>query len=88
MIPLNQRCDIFFNDLIKSNLKAVKRIYSKNSLEFNQLTNDEMRKYINSHQRGKHGQVTYDLDNFGADKSEFYKNFEFYFKQFNVLKEI
>ena len=47
-----------------------------------------MRKYINSHQRGKHGQVTYDLDNFGADKSEFYKNFEFYFKQFNVLKEI
>ena len=88
LIPLNQRCDIFFNDLIKSNLKAVKRIYSKNSLEFNQLTNDEMRKYINSHQRGKHGQVTYDLDNFGADKSEFYKNFEFYFKQFNVLKEI
>ena len=47
-----------------------------------------MRKYINSHQRGKYGQVTYDLDNFGADKSEFYKNFEFYFKQFNVLKEI
>ena len=88
LIPLDQRCDIFFNDLLKSNLNSIKKIYSKNSLEFNQLTNNDMQKYINSHQRGKHGQVIYNLDNFDTNKSEFYKSFEFYFKKFNVLKEI
>ena len=73
---------------MKSNLHSVKSIYSKNSLEFNKLTKDQMQEYINSHQRGKHGQVIYDLDNFGVNKSEFYKSFEFYFKKFNVHKEI
>ena len=87
-IPLNQRCDIFFHDLMKSNLHSVKSIYSKNSLEFNKLTKDQMQEYINSHQRGKYGQVIYNLDNFGVNKSEFYKSFEFYFKKFNVHKEI
>ena len=88
LIPVNQRCDIYFYDLMKSNLNSVKSIYSKNSLEFNKLTNDEMQEYINSHTRGKHGQVIYDLDDFEINKSEFYKSFEFYFKKFNVLKEI
>ncbi len=87
-IPLNQRCDIFFHDLMKSNLHSVKSIYSKNSLKFNKLTKDQMQEYINSHQRGKHGQVIYDLDNFEVNKSEFYQSFEFYFQTFNVLKEI
>jgi hypothetical protein len=87
-IPVNQRSDIYFYDLMKSNLNCVKSIYSKNSLEFNKVTNDEMREYINSHTRGKHGQVIYDLDDFEINKSEFYKSFEFYFKKFNVLKEI
>ena len=88
LIPVNQRCDIYFYDLMKSNLNSVKSIYSKNSLEFNKLTNDEMQEYINSHQRGKHGQVIYDLDDFEINKSEFYKSFEFYFKKFNLLREI
>ena len=30
----------------------------------------------------------YDLDDFEINKSEFYKSFEFYFKKFNVHKEI
>ena len=51
-IPLDQRCDIFFHDLIKDNLGSVKNIYSKNSLEFNNLANDEIQEYIDLNKRG------------------------------------
>ena len=87
-IPLGQRCDIFFHDLIKDNLGSVKNIYSKNSLEFNNLANDEIQEYIDLNKRGKHGQIIYDLDDYEVNQSDFYKSFEFYFKKFNVFKEL
>ncbi len=78
-IPLGQRCDIFFHDLIKDNLESVKNIYSKNSLEFNNLANDEIQEYIDLNKRGKHGQIIYDLDDYEVNQSDFYKSFDFYF---------
>jgi hypothetical protein len=39
-------------------------------------------------ERGKHGQVIYNLEDFNVDKSQFYESFKFYFDAFNVLKEI
>ena len=43
---------------------------------------------MNANQRGKHGQVIYNLGDFNIDKSEFYQSFKFYFDAFDVLKEI
>ena len=43
---------------------------------------------MNANQRGKHGQVIYNLEDFNIDKSEFYQSFKFYFDAFDVLKEI
>ena len=54
LIPSNQKIDIFFDDLIKDNLNSVKKIYSKNSLRFNNLASNEIREYMDSNQRGKH----------------------------------
>jgi len=88
LIPEDQKCDIFFQDLIKDNLNSVKSIYSKNSFKFDKLANDEIKEYMNSNKRGKHGQVIYNLEDFGVDKSEFYESFKFYFDEFDVLKEI
>ncbi len=88
LIPADQKCDIFFQDLIKDNLNSVKNIYSKNSFKFDKLANDEIKEYMNSNQRGKHGQVIYNLEDFSVDKSEFYESFKFYFDEFDVLKEI
>jgi len=84
---LKQRCDVFFNDLIKDNLGSIKNIYSKNFLALNNLARDEMQEYIALNKRDKHGQVIYNLEDFEVNKSEFYKSFEFYFKKFNVFKE-
>ena len=88
LIPMNQKSDVYFHELIKDNLNSVKSIYSKNSFKFDKLANDEIKEYINSNQRGKHGQVIYNLENFSVDKSEFYESFKFYFDEFDVLKEI
>ncbi|MDG1184831.1 MAG: hypothetical protein P8N39_04500, partial [SAR86 cluster bacterium] len=88
LIPSDQKIDIFFDDLIKDNLNSIKKIYSKNSLSFNNLANSEIREYMNSNQRGKHGQVIYNLEDFNVDKLEFYRSFKFYFDTFDVLKEI
>ena len=88
LIPADQKCDIFFQDLIKDNLNSVKNIYSKNSFKFDKLANDEIKEYMNSNKRGKHGQVIYNLEDFGVDKSESYESFKFYFDEFDVLKEI
>ena len=88
LIPSNQKSDIFFHDLIKDNLNSVKNIYSKNSFKLDKLSNNEIKEYINSNKRGKHGQIIYNLEDFNVDKSEFYKSFKFYFDSFDVLKEI
>ena len=88
LIPSDQKIDIFFDDLIKDNINSVKKIYSKNSLKLNKLANNEIREYMNANQRGKHGQVIYNLEDFNIDKSEFYQSFKFYFDAFDVLKEI
>ena len=88
LIPTDQKCDVFFQDLIKDNLNSVKSIYSKNSFEINKIANNEIKEYINTNKRGKHGQVIYNLEDFNVDKSEFYKSFKFYFDKFNILKEV
>ena len=88
LIPLDQKSDVFFHDLIKDNIKSVKDIYSKNSFKFNALANGEIEEYIKLNKRGKHGQVIYNLEDFDADESEFYESFKFYFDTFDVLKEI
>ena len=87
LIPADQKCDVFFQDLIKDNLNSVKSIYSKNSFEIDKMANNEIKEYINANKRGKHGQVIYNLEDFNVDKSEFYKSFKFYFDKFDVLKE-
>ena len=43
---------------------------------------------MNSNQRGKHGQIIYNLEDFDVDKSLFYKSFKFYFDTFGVSEEI
>ena len=88
LIPLDQKSDIFFHDLIKDNIKSVKSIYSKNSFKFSYLANGEIEEYMKLNKRGKHGQVMYNLEDFNVDKSEFYESFKFYFNAFDVLKEI
>jgi len=88
LIPLDQKSDVFFHDLIKDNIKSVKDIYSKNSFKFNALANGEIEEYIKLNKRGKHGQVIYNLEDFDVDESEFYESFKFYFDTFDVLKEI
>ena len=88
LIPSDQKIDIFFHDLIKDNIDSVKKIYSKNSLKFDKRANNEIREYMNSNQRGKHGQVIYNLEDFDVDKSLFYKSFKFYFDTFGVSEEI
>ena len=68
LIPMNQKSDVYFNDLIKDNLNSVKSIYSKNSFEIDKIANNEIKEYINANKRGKHGQVIYNVEDFNVDK--------------------
>lgn len=83
IIPSRMVVDVNFNDLMKDDIEAVKRIYKRAGIE----TNDEWRSDVvvhrSSHTRYKNGRVLYDLmGDFSISKSELHKRFQFYYSRF------
>ena len=87
LIPRDQRVDVFFQSFIKNNLKLIKEVYSKSSINLDKNTLKRLNKYIADHQRGKDGQVIYKLDDFDVNKRSFYKKFSFYLEEYNLAIE-
>ena len=63
-------------------------IFDQAGLALDDKAQKEMQDFIDSHPRGKHGRIVYDLKgDFGVDPSTLRERFQFYFDAFPVKVE-
>jgi hypothetical protein len=68
---------------------TVERIYEVAGLPMTKEARSQIDHYVKTHQRGKDGQVVYDVrKDFGADPAELREAFDFYFDEFDIRKEV
>jgi len=79
--------DLYFHKLMADPMGEMEAIYTKAGLPFDDVTRAAMQKAVEANQRGKHGQLTYDLKgDFGIDPGELRERFSFYFERFPEVR--
>ena len=81
--------DVFFHEYMADQKGTVAKIYDHYGWKFTDQARSEIRGFLDSHQRGKHGRVRYKLkEHFGVHAEEIRERFDFYFKKFPVEIEV
>jgi hypothetical protein len=79
LIPAEQRFDVDFDAFVRNDLGTVEQIYAAAGLPMTEAARAEIQRYLDDHQRGKHGAIDHDLRrDFGADPEELRRRFSFY----------
>ncbi len=87
-LPRMQTVHVRFDDFMADDMGMVARIYDKAGLALDDKARAEMHDFIDSHPRGKHGRIVYDLKgDFGVDPAVLRERFQFYFDAFPVRAE-
>ncbi|KEQ16384.1 sulfotransferase family protein [Endozoicomonas numazuensis] len=87
-LPDDQSIDVPFHEFMADDLGMVEKIYSKAGLEMTTEARQQLQDYIDTHPRGREGQVVYDLEgDFGISRQVLSQRFNFYFDQFPVKQE-
>ena len=82
-----QCCDLYFHDLMADPIGQLERVYLGAGVPFDQQTRDAFQQAIDHNQRGKHGQLVYDLrGDFGIDPAALRARFQFYYDRFPEVK--
>ena len=78
------RCyDLYFHKLMSDPFGELQAIYEKAGIPFDDQTRAAFQRAVDENQRGKHGQLGYDLrEDFGIDPNEIRERFSFYFDRF------
>jgi hypothetical protein len=85
--PEAQSVDVPFEAFMADDMAVVRQIHAKAGLPESETAARELRDFIASHPRGKHGQVVYNLErDFGVSPAELRKRFDFYFDAFPFLR--
>jgi hypothetical protein len=87
LLPSAQTIDVRFTDFMADDLAMVARIYALAGQPLDQRAHDAMAAFMDEHPRGRHGTVSYDLDQFGLDADELRRTFAFYSEQFELVPE-
>jgi hypothetical protein len=75
--------DLYFHKLMADPVGEMEAIYSRAGLAFDAQTRESLQHAIDANQRGKHGQLVYDLrGDFGLDPARIRERFGFYFDRF------
>ncbi len=86
--PEAQRVDVPFEPFMNDPMHFVRQVHAKAGLETTAQSVAEMEHFVETHPRGKFGQVVYDLEgDFGISREELRKRFDYYFDAFPVLRE-
>ncbi len=89
LLPADRTHDVFFHEFVADDLATVERIYEVAGLEMTPQARAQIQAYRDGHQRGKEGQVVYDLRaDFGAEPSALRAAFDFYLERFPVRIEV
>jgi len=79
--------DLYFHKLMADPMGEMEAIYRKAVLEFDDQTRSALQGAIDANERGKHGQLVYDLRaDFGLDPAKVRERFGFYFERFPEVR--
>ena len=88
LLPEEQSIDVPFHTFMADDMGMVARIYEKAGIALTDQARAQMQQFIDSHPRGKHGKLVYDLKgDFGLDSEQLRQRFGFYFDALSALSE-
>lgn len=88
-VSATQSVDVYFHELMKDPISIIGKIYAKAGLPLHAGVLEPMEKFRLANQRGKHGQIAYNLErDFGLKGDDIRKGFAFYFDRFPVRAEV
>ena len=87
VLPAGQTIDVRFHEFMADDVAMVERIYEVADQPFDDDVRDAMRRFMETHERGRHGGVVYDAADFGLDVDERYEALRFYIDRFDVEVE-
>jgi hypothetical protein len=85
--PEAQSVDVPFDAFMKDDMAVVREVRSKAGLPETDRANRDVAAYIESHPRGKYGQIVYNLErDFGIAPEELRRRFDFYYEAYPFLR--
>ena len=85
--PEEQSVDVPFDAFMKDDMAVVREVRRKAGLPETEQANRDVAAYIESHPRGKYGQLVYNLErDFGVSPEELRKRFDFYYEAYPFLR--
>ena len=87
-LPADRTEHVYFHEFMADDRGTLDRIYERAGLPMTEQTRAEIDHYIETHPRGRHGKVIYDLEgDFGIDRDELVEYFRSYTDAFPVQPE-
>lgn len=86
-VPADRVYDLYFNRLMDDPVGQLEAIYRKADMPFDEQTRAAFEATIAANQRGKHGQLVYNLrEDFGLNPNDIRDRFAFYFERFPEVR--
>lgn len=87
-LPKDRTEHVYFHDFMADDRATLDRIYERAGLPMTAQTRAEIDHYIETHPRGRHGKIVYDLEaDFGISRDAMYEYFGNYMDAFPVQRE-
>jgi sulfotransferase family protein len=87
LLPADRTIDVRFNEFMADDVAMVERIYAIAGQPFTSDVKASMDAFMQTHPRGRHGGVIYDLSQFGIDPAERRAAMHFYVDRFDIELE-
>jgi len=87
-LPAGRTEHVYFHEFMVDDVGTLERIYDRAGIAWTEQTRAEIAGYIETHPRGRHGRIRYDLEgDFGIDREGIYELFANYMSAFPVERE-
>jgi hypothetical protein len=88
VLPKEQTQHVYFHEFMADDVATLERIYSRAEFDMTPRARASLQHYIETHPRGRHGKVVYDLEgDFGISRERAYALFADYLDTFPVERE-
>jgi hypothetical protein len=87
LLPAERSIDVRFAEFMADDVAMVERIYAIAGQPMTDAVRRAMDEFMETHPRGRHGGIVYDLAQFGIDPDERRKSLQFYVDRFHIELE-